>query len=76
MIFYDCTQCRLQADYTRHPTVLTNTETSIIVSDLLPGTDYYFTVSAVNNAGEGVKSNIKSAKTLDSGNITMRKHNH
>lgn len=37
------------------------------ISGLAPGTEYVFTVSAKNTAGEGVSSNALSAITFESG---------
>ncbi|XP_069120341.1 contactin-5-like isoform X2 [Argopecten irradians] len=58
---------KLDLDYIRHPSVILGTETAFLVQYLTPGAEYYFTMSAVNTAGEGEHSNIKFAKTFDSG---------
>ncbi|XP_033732840.1 LOW QUALITY PROTEIN: hemicentin-1-like [Pecten maximus] len=58
---------KLDLDYTRHPAVILGTETAFLVQYLTPGAEYFFTISAVNTAGEGGRSNVKIAKTFDSG---------
>ncbi|OWF49359.1 Down syndrome cell adhesion molecule homolog [Mizuhopecten yessoensis] len=58
---------KLDLDYSRHPAIILGTETVFLVQYLTPGAEYFFTMSAVNTAGEGARSNVKIAKTFDSG---------
>ncbi|KAK3087955.1 hypothetical protein FSP39_012784 [Pinctada imbricata] len=54
-------------DYERLAGNITFGKLSYVVDGLLPGTEYLFKMSATNQAGEGGKSNSRSAKTFDSG---------
>ncbi|KAL5011902.1 hypothetical protein ScPMuIL_010453 [Solemya velum] len=58
---------RIELVLHQYPAQIGGSLTNMEVEGLQPATDYIFSVSAYNDVGEGVMSNVKNVRTLDSG---------